>query len=223
MVYEIIKSKYRIFIETLILTLLILLVGFFIGLFVENYRTSKMVDNYNAFEISAFDLKLQNYYYQIMDESSCNNSIEQNFFFADKIYKDGLNLERYEQANQLTKNILLEKKKYVLLKTELWLNSILLKKKCGDSIHTVVYVYSQNEGGSVSKDAEQAAISDVLRQIKEEKGNTIILIPIAGDLRLDIVDLQLRVYNVTSLPVVIIDEKVVLTGFSSKEEIEKFL
>ena len=221
MVYQIIKSKHRVFIDALFLTLLILFLGFLLGVYVESYRTGKIIENYKNFEIEALDLKLQNYYYQIMDKASCEEAIEQNFIFADKIYNQGLIIERCEEGNKLTQDILLEKKRYVLLQTELWLNSILLKEKCGDPFHTVVYIYSQQ--GGVIKDAEQTAISKTLRELKEKSGNEIILIPIAGNFGLDSVDMQLRIYNVTYLPSVIIDEKHVVESFASVKDLEKYL
>jgi len=221
MVYKIVKSVHRDFIETLFLTLLILLIGFLIGFYVESYRTNQISKSYKEFEVGALDLRLQNYYFQIMKESSCEKAIEQNFVFADRIYDEGLLLERYEQSNELSEDILLEKKKYVLLKTELWLNSILLKEKCGNPFHTVVYVYSQT--GNALKESEQDAISNILRKLKEERGNDIILIPIAGNIGIDIVDLQLNSYNVTYLPSIIIDEKQVLEGFHELDEIKSYL
>ena len=60
-------------------------------------------------------------------------------------------------------------------------------------------------------------------QAKGERENNIILIPIAGDLNLNIVNLQERIYNVTYYPSVIIDEKYVLEGFKSKSDTEKYL
>lgn len=221
MVHEIVKSKYRIFIETLIFTLLILLIGFLMGFLVEYGRNASVIREYKNFEVSALDLKLQNYYYQIMEQSSCDKAIEQNLIFADDIYEEGLLLDEYEKANKLSDDILLEKKKYVLLKTELWLNSILLKNKCGESFHTVVYIYSQTD--DLIKEAEQDSISNTLRKIKEVKGNNIILIPIAGNLDLDIVDLQRNIYGIDYLPSVIIDEKYVLEGFNTEQDILKYL
>lgn len=59
--------------------------------------------------------------------------------------------------------------------------------------------------------------------MKDDFGNRIVLLPIAGDLDLTSVETQLRVYNVTSLPAILIDEKTVLYGFQSKETIESYL
>lgn len=220
MVYQI-KGRNIIFLETLVITLGLLIVGFSIGFYVESIRTNSIIQNYKNFEIEALDLKLQNYYYQIMDETSCDNAIQQNFIFADNLYTQGLLIEQYEKANQISQDILLEKKRYVLLKTELWLNSILLKNKCGKPFHTLVYIYSSN--ADKAKEAEQRAISDVLRLIKEGEGNETILLPIAGDLGLEVVNMQLRIYNVSYLPSIIIDEQTVLEGFHSREDIEKLM
>lgn len=221
MVYKVIGSKHGVFFETLVLTLLILLIGFFVGIYAESFRTNKIIDSYKEFEVDALDLKLQNYYYQIMDKASCDVAIEQNFIFADKIYEKGLLISKYEEANELSDEILLEKQKYVLLKTELWLNSILLKEKCENPFHTVVYIYSQ-EGNNLKR-AEQDAVSGILRELKEIYHNEIILLPIAGDIGLDIVDMQMRLYNISYLPSIIIDEKDVLEGFQNLEDIEAYL
>ncbi len=222
MVHEIIRSKLSIFLEALILTLLILIIGFILGYSLENHRTTKILEDYKEFEVSALDLKLQNYYYQIMNSASCEEAIKQNLVFADKIYNNGLILQKYEDAGQLSQNaILTEKKKHVLLETELWLNSILLKEKCANSFHTVVYLYSQNPDSI--EDSTQAAISNILEEVKKDFGNKIILIPIAGDIGLDSVDLQRGVYNISSLPSVIIDEKILFEGFTDKSKIEFYL
>jgi hypothetical protein len=222
MVYKIVKGKIGLFIEALVITMLILVVGFFLGFFLENYRLNKVIDSYKNFEVDALDLKLQNYYYQIMDSASCEEAIRQNLIFADKIYNRGLIIQVYEDAGKLKlPSLLTEKKKQVLLKTELWLNSLLLKDKCKNSFHTVVYFYSQNPGAI--REAEQSAISKTLENVKKDLGNKIVLIPIAGDLGLDSIDLQMRIYNVTSLPSILIDEKIILGGFESEETIKGFL
>lgn len=231
MVYKIIKTRYGIFLESLVLTVLILGSGFALGFFVEFSRTNKIMDNYKNYEIEALDLKLQNYYYQIMNRESCDAAIQQNFKFADDLYLRGLEIEKYEELDQITNDMALEKKRYVLLKTELWLNSILLKEKCDDPFDTVVYFYSGNPTSNLVV-AEQKVISNVLKTVKEDKGDKIILLPIAGDLRkgsenegllLGSVELQMKAYNVTTLPAILINEKILLEGFHTPEEIESYL
>ena len=223
MVYKIAKlnNRHKVFIETLVLTLLILIIGFSLGFYVEYYRTRATIENYKFFEIESLDLRLQNYYYQIMDSVDCEIAIKENLNFADRVYDTGLRIEKYEEANELTGDLLLEKKKYVLLKTELWLNSLLLKKKCNNPFHTIVYFYSKDN--SLPKEAEQEAISNILKEVKEEKGNKVILLPIAGDLGLPSVDMQMRIYNITYLPSTLIDEEFILESFYNKEKITQYL
>ncbi|MEK6836199.1 MAG: hypothetical protein AABX94_00875 [Nanoarchaeota archaeon] len=222
MVYKIMNSRFRIFLESAIISMLILIIGFSFGLYVESNRNDKIIENYKNYEIQALDLKLQNYYYQIMDSSSCKQAIEQNFQFAEDIYLTGLELEKFEELNQITDELLREKKRYSLLKTELWLNTLLLKKKCDASFDTIAYLYAGDTTNSRIV-AEQKIISNVLKDLKKEKGNLLVLLPVAGDLGLNAVELQKRVHNVTRLPVIIINEEIVLEGFNSIDEIKKYL
>ncbi len=222
MVYKIMNTRFRIFLESAIIALLILIIGFSFGLYVESNRNEKIVDSYKDYEVEALDLKLQNYYYQIMDSTSCERAVEQNFEFADDIYLRGLELEKFEESNQITDELLREKKRYSLLKTELWLNTLLLKKKCDVDFDTIAYIYAGKPESSAIV-SQQKIVSNVLRTIKEKKGNDLILLPIAGDLDLKSVDLQKRVYGVTSLPSLIINERIVLEGFYTAEQIESYL
>ena len=217
MVHQIIKSKHRVFAETLVLTVLILIIGFAIGFLVESGRINDATENYQNFEVKALDLQLQRDYFGTLNESNCNQAIRENLIFADNLYNEGLLIERYEQVNQINPEVLTQKKIYVLLKTQLWLNSIKLKEQCSKASHTVVYVYTQKP--DLTKEAEQSAMSKTLKEVKDELNNTIILIPIAGDLGLNSVEMQLRTYNINYLPSIIIDEKKVLEGFHNKEEI----
>jgi len=222
MVHQIIKSKYRIFIESLILSLLILVLGILIGYFIESYRANNVIADYKNFEVESLDLKLQNYYFQIMENFACDEAMKQNILFADQIYDRGLALEKYEEQGDLMKSsFLTEKKRYVLLKMELWLNTVLLKNKCANVSHTVVYFYTQTP--DMAKKAEQNAVSKTLGEIKEKQGNNIILIPIAGDLGLSSVDMQREIYNITYLPSILIDEKIKIEGFKSIGNIEGYL
>ena len=209
------------FLDALAITIIIFFIGLSTGFLIEHFRTNSLIQNYNVYETDSLDIRLQNYYYQVMDKNSCNETIKQNFIFADKIYNEGLKIQQYEEANQITNDLLQQKKRYVLLDVELWLNSLVLKNKCNATYDILVYIYSSN--ADTGKNAEQKVISNVLSSLKKERNNTVILIPISGDLGLDSVELQERIHNVTSLPSLVINEKYVLTGYHSKQEIEKIL
>jgi hypothetical protein len=98
----------------------------------------------------------------------------------------------------------------------------LLKEKCNDPFNTVVYFYAGDPNNNL-KVSEQKVLSNVLKTVKENLGNEIILIPIAGDLNIGAIDLQKRLYNVSYFPSVLINEDVLLEGFKPVEEIESYL
>ncbi|MBX4212044.1 hypothetical protein KW787_01130 [Candidatus Pacearchaeota archaeon] len=222
MVYKIVSARYGIFVESLVLATIIFIIGFSIGYYIESYRASSISLDYKSQEVQALDIRLQSDNIKTLNKSMCDAAVEQNFILADKIYDTGLTLQKYEEASQITDDLVIEKKKYVLLKTELWMNSIRLKEKCDTPFDTVVYFYSGTASDAPTV-SEQQIISNILKSIKEKKGNKIILLPIAGDLDLDSVSFQMKVYNVTSLPSILINEKTVLNGFHSEEEVESHL
>lgn len=222
MVHKIMQSRFKVFLESFIAAAAIFILAFMIGLYVESGRIAEIEKGYKNYEIETLDLKLQNYYFQTLAESSCNLAIKNNFDFADDIYNKGLQLEKYEEENQITDALLIEKKRYALLKTELWLNTLLLKKKCNVTFDTVVYFYFGDPKNNKAV-SEQKIISNVLREMKEKHGNNVILLPIAGDFDLNIINLQMQAYNVTDIPSVLINEKNVLYGFNKLEDIEKYL
>jgi len=53
----------------------------------------------------------------------------------------------------------------------------------------------------------QNVISNLLFQLKQEKQDKIMLIPIAADNNLFAINLLIEEYNITELPTVLIDEK----------------
>src|SRR3989338_8211039 len=113
MVYKIMKGNTFIFFEALLITLVLLSVGFSIGLYFESFRTSKVIQGYKNFEVEALDLKLQNYYFQTLNKGNCMVALEENINFADRLYDEGLIIQKYEDINQITEELLLEKKRYV--------------------------------------------------------------------------------------------------------------
>ncbi len=222
MVHKIINNRFRVFVESFLIASIIFIAGFSIGYYVEIARHSEIIDNYENDTINSLDINLQNYYFEIMNESYCEESIKQNLIFADNLYEEGLKLEKYEEVAQVSEDYLKEKKKYVLLKTQLWFNSILLKEKCGNYFDTLVYIYS-SDPSDTQKVSQQKIISNVLKELKEKRKNRLILLPISGDLNLGVIDLQKRIYNITYLPSIIINDNFVLEGFNSLEDIERYL
>ena len=60
-------------------------------------------------------------------------------------------------------------------------------------------------------------------ELKEKCGNKIMLIPLTIDLDLIVVDSILQQYKITQYPSIVIDEKTVLQGITSENELQDIL
>jgi len=217
------QSQKHVFWEALLVTILIFGIGVFIGVVIENWRTSRAGELYQKSEVGLLDIRTQNEIYSL-GEFNCDSAIEENLKFAGRIYEEAKILERYETAERLTESLNLEHKKYDVLRALLWINSMKIKKQCNASYHNVVYLYDYIEP-SIDIKAEQAVFSRILSELKDKKGNKIMLIPMAGDNNLSSINILIARYNVTEkeLPVILIDEKIKITELQKVEEIEKLI
>jgi hypothetical protein len=113
-------------------------------------------------------------------------------------------------------------KKYDLLRTFLWLNSIEIKKACPGNFSSVVYLYDFDTE-DLAKKAEQRIWSRVLYDFKTIAPEEILLIPIGVSSDLTSLNTLKSKFNITEYPVVIINEKYVIKNMTSSEELFKFL
>lgn len=216
-----IKNQKYIFLYTLILTFFVFNLGVFMGYMLESSRINKINKLYIESEMEILDQRIQNDAWEIVD-FDCDALIEENIKFGDKIFKDALLIQRYEEANRISKEIIFQHKRYDLLRTLFWINSIRIKERCNSSYHIVVYLYKY-DNPSIEQISEQRFFSKLLSELKEKYGNEIMLIPIAGDNDITTIDLLMREYGVTELPTILIDEKVRITDVESMEDLEKYL
>lgn len=217
------ESQKHVFWTALILTIFVFAGGIFLGYLLENSRISNIQDFYVKSEIELLDVKIQNEIYSF-SEINCSKAIEENVNFADRIYEEAKLLDKYESANQLTEAIVMQHKKYDLLRTLFWINAIKIKQSCNASYHNLVYLYDYNKPRLDIK-AKQAVFSRILEELKAKQGDRVMLIPIAGDNDISSLRLLMSLYNVTEqeLPVILIDEKIKITDIERVENIEGLL
>jgi len=219
------ESQKHVFWQALLVTILIFGLGVFIGIILENLRTGKISELYENSDIGLLDIKLQTEIYSI-GNFNCEKAIQENINFADKIFEEAKILDRYEKANRLTQEIQLQHKKYDLLRTMLFLNSVKIKEKCKNSnynYYEIVYFYDYVEPSFKIK-AKQSVFSKLLNELKEKKGAEILLIPIAGDNDISAVKIIMEKYNIKEqeLPVILIDRKTKLTEIQTINELMKY-
>jgi len=217
------KSQKNVFWEALLITMLIFGLGIMAGVILENWRTGKVESTYQQSEIDLLDVKLLTEIYSI-GNFNCDDAIQENIDFADRIFKEAKTMGRYEKASRLTKDIVFQHKKYDLLRTMLFLNSIKIKEKCNNNYYEIVYFYDYKDA-TIDTKAKQGAFSKVLTDLKEKRGNEILLIPIAGDNEIAAVDLILNENNITKeeLPVILINREIKITELLTLKELSEYL
>jgi hypothetical protein len=216
------SQKYN-FLYALIITFLIFNVGIFMGYKLETSRVDKINDWTLEAELSILDQKVQSDALDLLN-LDCDLMIEKNIEFADSIFEDASKIQNYEDANKMHDEIKTLHKKYDLLRSLFWMNSLKIQERCGSSYHNVVYFYDYDEP-TLDQKSKQRFFANLLTEVKINHGDNVMLIPIAGDNGLASVDLLLNKYEISEsdLPVILIDEKIKLSDVSSLNEIESYL
>ncbi|PIO07838.1 hypothetical protein COU59_02745 [Candidatus Pacearchaeota archaeon CG10_big_fil_rev_8_21_14_0_10_34_12] len=214
------SNKKHVFWEAFFLAVLFILVGLVLGIWLEQLRSDNTNISFYQSETSLYDSfalgkLIENPYI------SCEDLKMANVNFADQIYDEARYLEKYEDSSKLTDSLKIIHRKYDLLRTLLWMNVINMEAKCGE-INTVVYLYNYSSD-KVKIKSKQTVWSRTLQDLKEEEGNTLILIPIAVDQNIVSLNYLLKTYGVKNFPAVLINEKEVLYDIHSTEEIKDYL
>jgi len=216
------NSQKNVFWQALLVTVVIFVLGIFMGFVLENWRTSK-IDTYSQqSEIDLLDIKIQNDIYS-KEIFNCEVAIEENLNFAEKIYEQAKVLGNYEKASRFTEDLRMQHKKQDLLRTILLLNSIEIKEKCNASYYEVVYFYKYNNE-ELGLKAKQEVFSRLLYGLKENKGSEILLIPISGDDDISSVNLLLDRYSISEedLPIILINREIKITELENIEDLLKY-
>ena len=203
---RILKSEKHVFWEALVIAVFIFLIGMLLGVFLENWRKGNIETLYFESEIQMFDLRVQSDIFSFQD-LNCENAVKENVKFGDKIFEEALLLQDLEESQALTEALKTQHRRYDLLRTLFWVNSIKIKARCKNSFHTVVYLY--NYDTSIDERSKQEAFSRFLGELKNKVKDKIVLIPIAADMGLVSTNNLIEQYNIdrSKFPVVIIDEK----------------
>jgi hypothetical protein len=214
------EGKKHVFWQALLITTIFFILGLVFGVYLEQLRSENFNTDFYQSEISLYDsLALSK-----LSESefvSCADLREANIDFANKIYDEARNLERFDEKSQLTESLKIIHRKYDLLRTILWMNVLDVNKKCGE-INSVVYLY-EYDSEDINVKSEQAVWSRLLGDLKEKRGNEIILIPLAADNNITSLNTLTKRFGIQRYPVVIINEKHLLYDLESVTNLEKYL
>jgi len=213
-----VKLKY-IVLETILVAMFIFSFGILAGIFIEDARVSRVQNSFAQLEAEILDARLLS---DFIGTSDCNLAIKENTIFADNVFYEARLLDKYEESNELTDYIKTQHMKYDLLRAMIWMNSIQIKQRCNATYHDVVYIYKYAKV-SLDERARQTVISNILSDLKNQYGDKILLVSMAGDLDLPSIELLKAKYNITELPVIIIDETIKISELNNKSDIEKYI
>lgn len=217
------KSQKNVFWQALVIALFLFFFGVLFGYYLENYRANIIENLYFKSEFYLMDAKIQNEIYSFSD-ISCQQSLAAHLNFSNRIYEEFKILDQYEESSKITSSVVLEHKKYDLLRALFWVSSIKLKDRCNFDYHDVVYLYDYNKPRLDIK-AKQYVFANVLHLLQEEEGDKVILIPLAGDNDIASISSLMGLYNVSEeeLPVVLIDEKIKITNMETVEDLKQYI
>jgi hypothetical protein len=212
------ESSKHVFWQALLLTLVVFILGMFLGIAYEGNKLNEINDYYDISEISLMDaFALSN-----LGSSSCEILINAHLEFADKIYDEAFLLEQYEDSGKITDGLKLAHKKYDLLRTILWIETIKTLDTCEGNFSTVIYLY-EYETDDLTQKANQKVWSRILFDLKQEKGSEVLLIPIAADSNLVSLNSIIEEREISEFPVVIVNNEHTTYRLNSVEEIKQYL
>ena len=216
------NTQKNVFWQALIVALIMFNLGVFMGYMLEKNRINKIDTLYAESELQFLDIRaLADISY--LKNVNCSFAVKENIKFADKIYEEAKILQRYEDASRISDALILRHKKYDLLRTQVWINSIRLKEMCAVDYKNVVYLYEYSKDISIELKAKQDIFSRKLVEVKEKLGWKMLLLPVAGNNNLSSIDLLKIQYNITELPAILIDEKAKIVMIEEVGQIESYL
>jgi len=212
--------KKYVFLQALFLTIVMFLIGMYVGIAFEQNQFDEMEGYYLKSEISLMDIVALNNL--VMNKNiSCEVLKEASFNYADKIYEEATLLEDYEKSGKISEKMTEVHKKYDLLRTILWMNVIKTRERCKTDFNSVVYLYNYSVKDLTLK-AEQSFLSKVLYKLKKDNPDKVILIPIAVDGNFVSLESLKSEWNITEYPVVIINDKQLVYDINSSSNLEKY-
>jgi len=214
-------NKKHAFWQALFSAILIFGIGLLLGLWIENNRIDQIEELLLRSEINLLDSQLIGLSTQNFD-IKCDIARENLFQFADDIYEEAKLLEQYDESSQLSTALNTVHKRYDLLRLILWSESIRLKDQCEEDFNTVVYIYQYTEPSVLLK-SEQVAFARFLEDLKEEQGSDLLLIPIAGDLDLNSIEIIKESYDLNRYPSIIVNEEQIVDSLEKLVEIDNIL
>jgi hypothetical protein len=216
-----IKNR-NVFWEALILAIFIFAIGVFLGYLIEMNRTSKILTLYQQSELDLLDVQIQKDILSF-ENINCGQAFKEIIDFANRVYEQAFTLEKYEESSRLTDGLKIQHKKYDLLRVVLWMNALKFKETCKQENTSIIVYFYEYLSESQDKKSMQEVFSRKLGSVKDDFGEKVLLIPIAGNINSNSINYLKTFYNITYLPSILINEKIKITTTEEIKDIESYL
>ncbi len=212
---QVAKVSKNIFVTAAVLTALVFSSGIVLGWYLDHNRVSILQSEIGDLQASFTNLDLENSVYQSLNQTSlCNIYIDKATKFSGEADRLGNMINDFRIVNQFERDdIDALKKKYTTINLQFWLQMVNLKKNCDYNTTTILYFYK------ISDCDECVAQGIVLDSMKKNYQSNLMVFAIDRDTDLGVVNLLKTVYNVTSVPSIVIDENLKLDGFYNETSI----
>ncbi|MEM7819429.1 MAG: hypothetical protein QXD48_01210 [Candidatus Aenigmatarchaeota archaeon] len=215
-----------VFWKSALLTIIVLFIGIQMGVWLDSMRLDEIKNILTESELQFRDAELQTLIFEkffIFNDIFCDYAIDLNLKFNEKIYQEGLKIEKAEIVNRFTPSLLLEKRRYALLQLKFWINSLTIKEKCNSNYSVLLYLYVHNTKNNATLELNQKLQSAFLLDLKDKCGNKLMLSPLPIDMNLTSIDFIIRNYNITEVPTLIIDKNIVIQKLTNMTELERYI
>jgi len=210
-----IPTRKQILTIAIVLSLIMYLLGVFSGLFANKIMEQKVEEdieflkNYN--DVASLDLKNMLLQQLLIDQlpNDCKSS---------NIYLENLRkqldpywqklparLEAYDKTGKITPEYISLKREYIRLSLRIWLLTRKSYEDCNSDLVPILYFYDKD----CQTCTRQGEIFDQLKIEMEDVNKSLVVFPIDQNFEDDNVYLLKEYYNITSVPSVIIKNKII--------------
>ncbi|MFA5077554.1 MAG: hypothetical protein WC488_03960 [Candidatus Micrarchaeia archaeon] len=209
------------YMKAALLTLAIALLGFFFITQLDSMRAGELREAVDELRLQSDSERLLYLYSQVMDNNTaelCGYVSNTEESKASRAYALSEKIRYYEQSNIMNSDYEKIKGQYYLANAALYLNTRAMEKYCGSTPYrTVLFFYKVKEDCPQCR--AQGGVLDSLRKTHPEM--QVFAFP--SDTDYEFVNVFLRRHNITGVPSLVIDDRVVLGGLSDEAAVESRL
>ncbi len=209
------KIYFKRHLSAFVITTMIFVVGLLIGINLTNTRIEK-IQKINEEQKADFESLQLQYIYLTTQNKSClafEKTLEQSVYDLENAR---IKVENYIQASE-NEELDRIKRNYMLTELRYWLLAQQAKETCGSEKISILYFYQLDQ--KCPSCATQGYILTYLKDIFKEK---LLIFSIDMDMPDHMIEILKNVYNVTTAPSLVIEDKKA-EGLTEKEDLKKKL